>query len=211
MTSTPTPPTSTRDVLVDHSSVLSRTDLRGRAIGTINLALFALAWTNWGLTGIVDTVAVSTIAAAVLCSVACVAGAILVFRRAAAAPDSMDVARGRAVGRRFGAVVAAEFIGLAVIAWILGATGHSPLIPAVICLGVGIHFFPLARLFAVPLYDRTGAALSLVAVAAAVLAPLTGNATLWTLLPGIGAALVLYATCASLLHMCTTADTSPKP
>ena len=108
MTSTPTPPTSTRDVVVDHSSVLSRIDLRGRAIGTINLALFALVWTNWGLTGIVDTVAVSTIAAAVLCSVACVAGAILVFRRAAAAPDSMDVARGRAVGRRFGAVVAAH-------------------------------------------------------------------------------------------------------
>lgn len=211
MTSTPTPPTSTPDVVVDRSNVMSRADLRGRAIGTINLALFALAWTSWGLTGIGDSVAMPAIAAAVLCSVACVAGAILVFRRAAAAPGSMDVARGRAVGRRFGAVVAAEFIGLAVIAWILGATGHSRLIPAVVCLGVGIHFFPLARLFAMPLYDRTGAALSLVAVATVVLAPLTGNATLWTLLPGIGAALVLYATCTSLLHACRRADASPKP
>ena len=165
MTSTHSPGTRTPDV-----GALSRAELRGRAVGTINMALFALAWTNWGLTGIPDIVAASTIAAAVLCSVACVAGAVLVFRRADTAPRGPEVARGRAAGRRFGAVVAAEFIGLAVIAWILGATGHSPLIPAVVCLGVGIHFFPLARLFAVPLYDRTGAALCLVAVATTVLA-----------------------------------------
>ena len=86
------------------------------------------------------------------------------------------------------------------IAGILGATGHARVIPAIVCAGVGVHFIPLGRLFHVPAYYVTASALCLVAVATFVIAPTTSTAALWTLLPGIGAATVLYATCAVLLR-----------
>ena len=74
------------------------------------------------------------------------------------------------------------------------------MIPAVVCAGVGIHFIPLARLFHVPAYYVTAGALCLIAIATFAIAPATSTAALWTLLPGIGAALVLYATCGVLLR-----------
>ncbi|SDR83293.1 hypothetical protein [Actinopolymorpha singaporensis] len=83
---------------------------------------------------------------------------------------------------------------------VLGRTGRPEVIAPVVCLGVGIHFFPVCRLFAVPLYDATGLALCAIAVATAIAAPLSGNAALWTLLPGVGAAITLYATGALLLR-----------
>lgn len=179
----------------------AREERRGGAIGIAVLAYFSLAWTGWGMsTGVPTAVEVPVIAAAALCSLVLVAGAVRTYRQAAVLPSGELAGRGRSTDRRFGLVVAAEFIGLAVIARILVVTGHSQLIPTMVCLGVGIHFFPLSRLFTVRLYDRTGAALCLVALATAVLAPLTGQAALWTMLPGFGAALTLYATCALLVR-----------
>ncbi len=110
-------------------------------------------------------------------------------------PDS-----GGSPSRGFGLIVAAEWIGLFVIAGILGATGHAVVIPAVVCAGVGVHFIPLARLFHVPAYYGTASALCLIAIATFAIAPSTSTPALWTLLPGIGAALVLYATCGVLLQ-----------
>jgi hypothetical protein len=81
-----------------------------------------------------------------------------------------------------------------------GAGGHAVVIPAVVSAGVGIHFIPLGRLFHVPVYYVTAAALCLIAVATFAIAPATSTEALWTLLPGIGAALVLYATCGVLLQ-----------
>jgi len=179
----------------------TRQGRRGGAVAVAVLAWFALAWTGWGLSaGVPTAVEVSVVIAAASASAALIAASVLTYRRAASLPGGTQAARGRVVGRRFGLVVAAEFVGLAVVARLLTATHHAQLTPAVICLGVGVHFFPLARLFAAPIYHRTGAALCLVAVLTAVLAPTTHHPVLWTALPGIGAACVLYATCALLVH-----------
>ncbi|MGH3797414.1 MAG: hypothetical protein ACRDSP_21305 [Pseudonocardiaceae bacterium] len=149
--------------------------------------------------GVPAAVEAPVIAVAGLCFLLLAGRAVLAYRRAASLPCGHDVGRGRAIGRRFGIIVAAEFIGLFVVAAVLAVNGHPEPIPAVVCLGVGIHFFPLRRLFNVAIYDRTGMVLCLIAVATALLAPLTGTPTLWTMLPGIGAALTLYITGALLL------------
>lgn len=180
----------------------NRAELRGRASGMIVLAWFGLAWTGWGLSeGFGSGVEVPVLAVAGLCFLGLVATAITMFRRARSYPAG-DAARGReigrATGRRFGLIVAAEFIGLAVVAVILGKAGLPEAIPLIVCLGVGVHFFPLARLFHVPLYVRTGAALCTLAVLTAVLTPLLGDPVLWTALPGFGAALTLDGTAALL-------------
>lgn len=126
--------------------------------------------------------------------------AVRAGRQASDAPEGGDRARGKAAGRRFGLIVTAEWIGIFAAVRALDATGHPHLIAAVIALGVGIHFFPLARLFNVPVYDVTGIVLCLIALATLLLAPLTGSDLLWTLLPGLGCALALYATCAHVLR-----------
>lgn len=179
----------------------SREAVRGGAVGTGVLAYFALAWTGWGMsTGVPTAVELPVIAAAAVCSVAILIAAVRRYRRAGALPAGGQPAHGARINRRFGSIVAAEFIGLAVIARVLVVTGTSQLIPAMVCLGVGIHFFPLARLFHAPLYDRTGAALCLIALTAAVVTPLSGHAPLWTMVPGFGAAITLYVTCALLIR-----------
>ena len=183
----------------------TREQLRGGAVGIAVLAYFALAWTGWGAsTGMPTAVEIPVISAAALCTLTLFGGAVFTYRRGASVPPGVHSAQGRSIGRRFGVIVAAEFIGLAIIAWIPGVTGHPQLIPAIVCLGVGIHFFPLRRLFAVPIYDRTGTALCVIALATVVLAPVTGQPRLWTMLPGLGAALTLYITCALLLRGNTT-------
>jgi hypothetical protein len=176
-----------------------REELLGRGAGIMILAFFGLGWANWGLSGNVAApivLAVSLVAG--LSTVAAVVGAVILFRRSSSAPSGAGALRGRSTGRRFGLIVAAEFIGIFVIARVLVVTGHTDLIPAIVCLGVGIHFFPLRRLFNVPLYNRTGAALCLITLATVILAPLTGHSALWTVLPGFGASLVLFITCALL-------------
>jgi hypothetical protein len=181
----------------------TREAVRGTAVGIAVLACFALAWTGWGMsTGVPTSVATPLHAVTISCSVILVAGALLTYRWAGRIPAGASQAtdRGRRIGHRFGLIVAAEFIGLATATWIVAVTGHPRLIPAIVCLGVGIHFFPLRRLFAVPIYDRTGAGLCLIAMATFVLAPATGRPALWTIVPGVGAALILYATCVLLLR-----------
>ncbi|MBE1488536.1 hypothetical protein [Plantactinospora soyae] len=179
----------------------AREDIRGRAVGIVVMAFFGLAWISWGLSADLPApVETALTVASALATLLAIGGAVHLFRRSATVPAGAAVERDRAAGRRFGLIVAAEFVGIYVIARVLAAVDHTELIPMVVCLGVGIHFFPLTRLFKIPLYDLTGLGLCLVTVGTAVLAPLTGHSALWTVLPGLGAALVLYATATVLFR-----------
>ncbi len=178
-------------------------EVRGRALGVTLLAFFALVWVGWGTGGHLPTAAqVIVVVLAALVSTALTAYAWRLPRRLS--PDTQradDISTSsNSPGRSFGLIVAAEWIGLFVIAGILGATGHAVVIPAVVSLGVGLHFIPLGRLFHVPAYYVTAGALCLIAVATFAIASATSTEALWTLLPGVGAALVLYATCGVLLR-----------
>lgn len=171
--------------------------LRGAAFGVSILAFFAVGWLGWGTGGHLPVVAqICVTAAAVLISVVL---AVLAWRRwrTTTPPQSGTPSTGRPFGRHFGLIIAAEWIGLAAVAAVLGATGHTDPIPAVVCAGVGLHFIPLAQLFGVRAYYFTAIGMCLLTVATFALAPSTPP--LWTLLPGLGSALILYATCAVLL------------
>jgi len=196
-----------------------RAELRGRASGVSILAFFALAWTGWGTGGHLPTVAQVVLMVAAAVFSAALAG--IAWHRVRAFEASVggaaegagditdggdrggsggDAAGRRRISRRFAIVVGIEWIGLFILAGALGATGHEVVIPAVVALGVGLHFIPLARLFGVGVYHLTAVLMSLSAVAAMVLAPLVGRPALWTLLPGLGSAVVLYGTCVALLR-----------
>jgi hypothetical protein len=175
------------------------------------LSFFALAWLGWGTGGhLPNGPQVGLMVVAAAGSIAVSAYAWSLFRRSRPVP--VDRAGGVDVGRSFGLIVAAEWIGLGVVTGVLGGTGHPNVIPAVIAAGVGIHFVPLARLFHVREYYATAALLCLIAIATLILAPATSTPPLWTLLPGLGSSVVLYATCAVLLrqsHAIGTEAASP--
>ena len=176
---------------------MRKAHLRGMASGVTVLGFFAVMWTGWGTGQFLRPAAEGPLMAVALGS--SVFLAVMAWRHAKQVPedqpDSSAPERGRATGKRFGYVVAAEFAGIGVVSGILGATGHPNLIPAFVAAGVGIHFFPLAKLFFQPAYWWTGGLMCAVAVGTVIVAPLSGVDPLWTKLPGVGSALVLYGTC----------------
>ncbi|MGH3631877.1 MAG: hypothetical protein ACRDRL_31110 [Sciscionella sp.] len=176
---------------------MGRAEMRGRAAAVFVLSYFTLAWVGWGLSNAARMVATPVLIVTVLLCVAAVIGGVRMFRAGGALTVEP---RQPGMNGRFGLVVVAEFVGLGIAAAVLGATGHSLWLPAVVCAGVGIHFFPLARLFHLRMYYVTGWLLVLIAVATMVIAPLLqAPAALWQMAPGFGAAIVLFITTVALL------------
>ncbi|MFI5694594.1 hypothetical protein ACIA58_22265 [Kribbella sp. NPDC051586] len=172
--------------------------LQGAAFGVSIFSFFALGWLGWGTGGHLPTAAqIALMVVAALVSVALAAYAWQRWRTTPAPPAPRT--ERRLSGRTFGLIIGSEWIALAIISGVLGGTGHPDPIPAVICAGVGLHFIPLARLFGVRAYYATAAVMCLLTVLTFILAP--SNPALWTVLPGIGAAITLYATCLTLLTL----------
>ncbi|MDQ1378535.1 MAG: hypothetical protein QOE15_2708 [Acidimicrobiaceae bacterium] len=179
---------------------LRRDELRGVSAGVRVGAVMGLAWAASALGPLSPAVAVPVAVAGVAIFAVLMVGARRLRRVSVAMPQSapagVDLGR---VRRRFTLVVAAECAVIAAAATILAVSGHTQWTPAVICATVGLHFVPLARLFRVSLYYATAVALCLVAVTTMILGAASAPAAIWQLLPGLGAALVLWATSAGLL------------
>src|SRR5262249_20722149 len=147
------------------------------------LSFFAIGWTGWGTGGHLPGAAQVPImiTAAVVSSVL----ATTSWRLARRVPidDEWRPAPTRPQ-RAFGWIVVGSWAAVTVTAVLLGLTRHAAAVAATVCAGIGLHFFPLARLFRVPAYYVTGAALCLLAVATFALAAATSDAALWTLIPG---------------------------
>ena len=96
--------------------------------------------------------------------------------------------------RRFNLVFGLEGVVIALAVVLLGRSGMGTLVPAVVAIIVGVHFFPLAELFRVRAYHATGAALCVLGMVAFVLVPQAR-------LPfvGLGCAATLFATAAYML------------
>jgi hypothetical protein len=86
--------------------------------------------------------------------------ALALARRAAALPRSeVDPERARQVKRVFGRVNAVQWVVISITAFVLGRLQLDAYIPAAVTLIVGLHFFPLGRLFRYPQHHITGIAL----------------------------------------------------
>jgi hypothetical protein len=150
------------------------------------LASFALAWTAAGQSGISVPGVVRLITVAVVA---------LGFR----ASGRRVPPRAQPAGwyRRVGRINLAQFAAIVAVIALLGIVGAPQLVPAGICLVVGLHFIPLSGLFAQPQYRWTGIALCVVAVVGiAVFAATGGDAS--RAVVGFGAALTLWATAADV-------------
>jgi hypothetical protein len=172
--------------------------LRGRAIGALVMTAFGAIWMissanavsllTWKMCPIV------ALPTGLLCLVAWqqLQAARRMPTATATAPQSQSIQIRR---RRFGIVLAFEWVPIFLAAFILGRAGHPELILAAIAVIVGLHFIPLAMLFDFPLYYWTGGAFVLVAVASFAI----GHPALRQAITCLGCGLSLWLTSAVLL------------
>lgn len=163
---------------------------RLRTAGALVTGVFALPWALTGASslGSPGTARAAMVAAAVLTGLAVVS---------ALWPDRGAAARRRRVPpdwqRRFNRIGAVQSAIIPALVVALVVNGQPPLVPAAVCLVVGLHFLPLARVFDQPQFAWTGTALCVVAVAGAALL-LAGHPGGAVGLVGVGAAAVLWTT-----------------
>ena len=170
--------------------------MRGRASGIVVMALFGAVW--WAVGSGALTGAARGLALAVGGSVSLLLLAGWWRLRRSLPAEALGGPADTSGSRRFGAVNAAQWIAIVLVVVVARAVDRPEIIPALVCLVVGAHFFPLAGLFDAPRYRLTGGALVAVAAATLLAVPalgLPGGA--WRAAPCFGAALVLWATSAS--------------
>ncbi len=127
---------------------------------------------------------------------------VMLLRYARSLPKTLspeDAAVGKRIWMWFGIIFGTEILLIALASILLSTLQLDRFIPPVTALIVGIHFFPLALLFRVPVYYLTGvllSALALVALVALLLGlPIAGPSPYnWSLFVGVGTTLVLWLT-----------------
>jgi hypothetical protein len=145
--------------------------LRGRATGVVFFAVFGALWLVFGLAARQWLSAMTAGAVAIGLGLL-IADALILYRRVAALPAStVEPEEQRRIGRTFGRVNAVQWTAIIVIAVVLGRMHLDAYTPAAVTVVVGLHFFPLARIFRSPQHHLTGAVLVAWGVLCAVLVP----------------------------------------
>lgn len=130
------------------------------------------------------------VVAVVVMSLALLALAHKVYRANAAAMRAVaDTPQAKRRSRLFNIVNAGQWVVIFVLASVLGNTGRSDWIVAAVIFIIGLHFLPLARVFAYPPHYVTGSALMFLAIAYPLLAPSGPQSPVGCL----GAGLILWA------------------
>ena len=171
----------------------------GLAGGCLWLIVVGTVFIAWSLLTVRSSLATSLLAAIssfvvvlMLFGVAMIRGVLqLPFLPAASTPE------GRRMMRQFGMIVAAEGLAIAAMSIICVDAHHWRFIVPLALVIVGLHFLPLARLFAVPRYYVTGALFCAIPIVTMLSIPASANvgqALSWIAIPSVGCALVALAT-----------------
>ena len=182
--------------------VEDRETLTGKATGAMVMALFGLLWVLGCAGALAGALVPILLASGVAVTAILVAASLRLWRVAAGRPSGgwAGTSASHRVRRRFRLIGIVEGLGIGVVVFACARLGRPEFIPALVALVVGLHFFPLASLFRVSLYHATGAGLCLVAVVTPLVAsPLGAQTVAWQVVPGLGAAVTLWATSAVLV------------
>ena len=172
--------------------------LQGRAIGALIMTAFGAIWMISGAYALRLLSWEIWLVIAVLTGLLCLMAwqrlqrARQIASTCAAVPQSQSIQDRR---RRFGMVMAFEWVPILLTAVVLGRIGHPELILPAIAVIVGMHFIPLAKLFNVSLYYWTGGSFVLIAVVSFAI----GHQVLRQAITGLGCGLSLWLTSAVLL------------
>ena len=142
--------------------------LRGRATGMIFCAGFGALWLFLSLYAL-QILSVATVSGLVMGLTMLLVTALYLFRLAKRWPRVPD---DPAVGRAFAWINAIEWTAVAVVAFTLTRLHHDAYVMCAITAIVGLHMFPLARLFRYAPHYWSGAILVAWAAASATFVPI---------------------------------------
>ena len=166
--------------------------VHGRVAGAMIMTGFGALWLLLDLYAkqMLNAANVAYVASAVL---AMASGAMYLHREAARWPrPQRNPDRGRALGRAFGWINAAEWIAI-FAAWTILGRMHLDIYGISATVGiVGLHFFPLGRLFRYPPHYVTGALMTLCGAWTALFVPVDRMQDL----AAMGAGVILLASAA---------------
>ncbi|MFD4490889.1 DUF7010 family protein [Lysinibacillus fusiformis] len=175
--------------------------VRGTASGVFFMAFFGTLWAYTGIMGLHGW-GVLLLVTAVAIGIALFIGGFSLIRASRELTNQVsktDLRQGKRTSFWFNIIFAAEGLAIAITIAVCNATRHPELIPVVIALIVGVHFFPLAPLFQVRLYYFTGTLLCLLAIMTWLCVPTKvtlGEHQINTFMSvvGFGSALILWGT-----------------
>jgi hypothetical protein len=123
----------------------------GVSSGLFLMAFFTLGWAGNAFSGWPTAIAGIVWVLALIAAVLFVVRAVQLIRARPRMPEPVlsdeEARRGRSIGRNFGLIFGAEIVLIVLATVILGLTGRSEYNVPVIALIVGLHFYPLARVF----------------------------------------------------------------
>jgi hypothetical protein len=129
--------------------------LSGRAIGSIFFAVFGALWITIALyVKQILTVDLAIGVAAVLAAL--LLSAVWLLRQAKLFPKLPE---NRAISREFNRINAIQWIAVGIVAFSFARLHIDAYVLSAITAIVGVHLFPLAKLFRYPLHNVTGAVL----------------------------------------------------
>lgn len=149
------------------NSSVTANQLSGRAIGSIFFSGFGAIWLTLALYAheMLNSATVSAVALGLALLLLAAFGLLRRARRWPRVPDDP------ALSRSFNRVNAVQWIAGAIAAFTLHRLHLDAYTVSVIAMIVGLHLFPLARLFRYPLHYATGGLLTAWAVASVLLVP----------------------------------------
>ena len=145
------------------------------------MAAFAAVWAFAGLSHRAPALAIAALV------VGAVASAVMFFQSRA----MLSASPGKTESQKlFWIIVAAELVAIEIVLNVaIKFHREASVLPAIATI-VGVHFFPLARVFRAPIFILTGAAITLWGIAMLALS-LYADVEMWT---GLGVALILATT-----------------
>ncbi|MET9761542.1 hypothetical protein ABZ016_21175 [Streptomyces sp. NPDC006372] len=183
---TPPPPSAT-----DAECLALTRALRRR--GTVVLSVFALVWAVAAASGTGSATDAAPLGIEVT-AVVLTAVAIHLGYRKDAAPSPRTVSLPENWARGVGIVNTVELVAILAVIAASNASGRPTVVPAAIALVVGLHFFPLARLYDQWQYRWTATLLTAVAVIGLALAAAGFASETVRAVVGLGSATVLWGT-----------------
>ncbi|MFP8782362.1 hypothetical protein [Planococcus plakortidis] len=181
----------------------------GTANGVFFMAIFGTLWAYTGIMGLQwpgGTQTALLIIALLIGIALCITGFLLLRSGRKFSGTSAGSKSGKKQRNAFNLIFAAEGIAIAIAIFVCNATQITQLIPIIVALIVGVHFFPLASLFGVRVYHLTGGLICAIALVAWIFIPerisIGGYETnAYMTVVGLGSALVLWLTSLQIVRI----------
>ncbi|MGZ3755591.1 MAG: hypothetical protein ACXVAY_08135 [Mucilaginibacter sp.] len=147
--------------------IIPRIAIQSMATGLLMMTLFTMAWAGIAHVGLNGKFYYADLIFFGVLSITFLSNAIYFLSTAKRFPKTMsaeDITIDKKKGRRFGIIFIGEGLGIFIAVNVVVNIGHPELVVPAIALVVGLHFFPMGRLFKRTMDYYTGTWSVLIAV-----------------------------------------------